>query len=321
MSRRTLNGIGRSSARRFLLGIVTLTFVGGHAPPALAQQRSGESAFQYEQRLQKEEKAREKEREEDLKRIERWSQDAQRNQAEREKFLRGGGEGKLTPGERQAYEYLIAYTDAVLSGDESSLLRAADLGKKIGEYKDALKWYRQAATKGSPRAKYEIAVLYGRGLGTPKDQVEAYRWCESAAESGYPQAQYETGALLKAGIGVQADPVRALEWIKKAADQGYRLAFGALGDAYFMGDGVKKDAKKAFDFYMAGAKNGDAHAQIMVAAMCDAGVGTQPSATDATSWYAKSAAQGNALADKFLNHRPSRDKMRQDVKDAHSSSQ
>lgn len=53
----------------------------------------------------------------------------------------------------------------------------------------ALRWFRQAAALGEPRAMYCLGALLVAGQGVAKDEAEAARWFHRAAQGDDPEAR------------------------------------------------------------------------------------------------------------------------------------
>lgn len=86
---------------------------------------------------------------------------------------------------------------------------------------EALRWYRLAATQGDPFAQNTLGDNYWEGTGMPKDDREAVRWWQFAAEKGFAPAQHSLGKILSGGgRGVPSDKVQAYTWLLLAAAQG-----------------------------------------------------------------------------------------------------
>lgn len=86
-----------------------------------------------------------------------------------------------------------------------------------GDYTDAAREFRALAEQGHVGAQYNLAVLYGRGLGVHLDDAQAVRWYTRAAAQGHGGAQYNLGVRYAKGLGVPRDDVRAYEWLSLAA--------------------------------------------------------------------------------------------------------
>jgi len=50
--------------------------------------------------------------------------------------------------------------------------------------RQAVKWYRLAARQGNAKAQVNLAVMYAKGQGVPRDYVQAYMWFSLAAVQG-----------------------------------------------------------------------------------------------------------------------------------------
>ena len=95
-----------------------------------------------------------------------------------------------------------------------------------GDYAQALKIFRQLATKGNAVAQFNLGVMYRRGVGVAQDHAEAVRLYSLAAAQGDASAQFNLGTMYDTGQGVPQDYAKAHMW--------YNLA-GSTGDA----DGAK----------------------------------------------------------------------------------
>jgi len=52
---------------------------------------------------------------------------------------------------------------------------------------------KRQAEKGDPKSQYDLAVLYGVGKGTAKNESEAMKWIRNAAAQGEPKSQDTLG--------------------------------------------------------------------------------------------------------------------------------
>jgi uncharacterized protein len=126
-------------------------------------------------------------------------------------------------------------------------------------YKDAIKYYTTAATKGYAPAQDRLGTIYAKGiLDMPLDYQQAANWYATAADQGYPQAQHALGVLYELGHGVPQNYAQALKFYTAAADQGYPQAQFALAYMYVNGKGVKVDFVQAYVWLdVAAAVNSD----------------------------------------------------------------
>lgn len=76
------------------------------------------------------------------------------------------------------------------------------------------------AGQGDAYAQFSLGIMYAKGVGVAKDEVEAFRWFRKAAEQGYAGAQLNLGKKYINGDGVQRDDVQAHMWFDLAAGHG-----------------------------------------------------------------------------------------------------
>lgn len=127
-----------------------------------------------------------------------------------------------------------ASLEALAKGTEyltGAVMPKADYTEAM-RYKEAMRWYRIAADRGSAAAQTYIAAMYETGLGVKRDYLEAMRWYQKAADQGYIAAFASIGAMYIGGEGVKQDYAEGLRWYVKAADKGYISAQYSLGDYY-----------------------------------------------------------------------------------------
>jgi DNA-directed RNA polymerase subunit RPC12/RpoP len=124
------------------------------------------------------------------------------------------------------------------------------------DYKEAAKWYRQAAGQGHAVAQKHLAELYDAGQGVPHDEAEAAKWCQRAAEQGHVGAQYSLAVMFASGGGVKLNDTEAVKWYRQAAEQGDALAQYNLGDRYITGRSVPQDRVEAYKWLSLAAAQG-----------------------------------------------------------------
>ncbi len=112
---------------------------------------------------------------------------------------------------------------------------------------------------------FELASLYGDGIGTRKDWTRELSSYKKAAKSGHAGGQYElarrhlngtvsygltvTNGDVAAGKRKQLAKrqVNAAKLLKQSADQEYAPAQYALGQAYLNGEGVTQSTNTAIE--------------------------------------------------------------------------
>lgn len=192
---------------------------------------------------------------------------------------------------------------------QSAVIRPGDL--KEPDYKNAAKYYEQAARNGSAEAAYGLAALYRDALIAAEDdsfaRERAFFWMREAAVGGWPQAQYELAVFYYSGKGVEANPAESLMWLEKAAKNNQVLAQRFLGTLYLNGadtDGmltVNPDVKKGAAWFLRAAYNGDGPSQAVVGSLYMTGKGLERDNIQAIKWNRLAAAKGEAGAQKRLS--------------------
>ena len=140
------------------------------------------------------------------------------------------------------------------------------------------------------KVQYLIGVMYEYGYGVDPDVKEAVRWYRDAASKGLPEAQNSLGFLYSLGLGVERDADMAAMWLHRAAAQGNSAAQTNLGILYTTGRGVEKDYKKAVDLFSAAARSGNPQAQQLLAQAYEEGwYGLPHDPVQADYWSRKAA--------------------------------
>jgi TPR repeat protein len=91
---------------------------------------------------------------------------------------------------------------------------------------------------GDSSARFELGLMYHKGISVSQDEKEAAKWYRLAAEQGHARAQNNLGLMYEAGIGVSQDEQEALKWYRLAADQGDPKAQNNLGMIYYKTEGA-----------------------------------------------------------------------------------
>lgn len=110
-----------------------------------------------------------------------------------------------------------------------------------GDYTTALREWTPLADRGHDKAQVNLAVMYLRGQGVPKDQRKALTYLTPAAGRGNSVAQRYLGMMYHRGNGVVQDFQTSFDWYYLAAEQGDVLAQYSLGSTYSVGRGVPKN--------------------------------------------------------------------------------
>ena len=105
-----------------------------------------------------------------------------------------------------------------------------------GRYREAFEEYFYGAVdKREPIAAFNLAFMYYRGLGVPRNYMMAHRFFVAASGLEGGEAQFNLALMYLRGQGVEADAARAAEYMKISAARECINAQLYLGAAYTMG--------------------------------------------------------------------------------------
>ena len=160
------------------------------------------------------------------------------------------------------------------------LLEQGLASEQRGDSALAVRYFRQAAERGSAWGQNNLGVNYLQGDGVPKDAAEGVRWLSKAAAQGLREAQAALGTCYVQGSGVEKNLIEGARWYTKAAEQGDAVAQRYLSLMYAVGMGVPKSNTEAVRWAREAASRGDAQAAEWIAKW-DArqGTGAPPGAT------------------------------------------
>lgn len=163
-------------------------------------------------------------------------------------------------------------------------------------------WFQRAASRGSARALFELAICYRNGIGVKQDDAEDGKFLRKAADSGYAGAQFAIAVQYR----VDKNPKEAFKWYVRAANQNHSGAMLAVGEMCEQGEGVAQDRAKAANCY-AKAANTDGgmraearHARFCLDMLSNQGFGILANRQEAVRIYRQAAEAGDAKAEYFL---------------------
>lgn len=116
------------------------------------------------------------------------------------------------------------------AGDVETQFDLANAYYEQQDYAKAKWWWKKAAAQGLADAKFNLAVLYEKGLGVPQDYTQARQWYQKAAADGVVEAQYNLGMLYKNGRGIPRNYKKAAQYFRQACDNGSEESCDALED-------------------------------------------------------------------------------------------
>jgi len=152
---------------------------------------------------------------------------------------------------------------------------------------ETVKFIRDSAEQGDPRAQYNLGLMYAQGEGVRQSFDMALKWFYLAANNGVPEAQYNLGVMYGDGTGVKQDDYEACKWYQMAVEQGLAEAQLNLGYMYFDGRGVPQDYEIAAKWWLQAAEQGKAKAQFNIGLLCDWGTGLRKNRESAAEWFYK----------------------------------
>jgi TPR repeat protein len=208
--------------------------------------------------------------------------------------LPGVGFAKIVP------ETAISACEEAATAAPDDVRMAMQLGRAYMAAKDfdaARVQFIKAYQQGNAQAAANLAYLYEKGQGVPRDDAEAVRLSKIAADQGNAQGQNGLGFLLQQGRGGPKDDVEAARLFKLAADQGYPPAQNNLGRLYLTGrGGLPKDDREAVRLFKLAADQGSDSGQANLGLAYKDGLGgLSKDEREAVRLFKLSADQGSAL--------------------------
>ena len=159
-----------------------------------------------------------------------------------------------------------------------------------------VKEVRDLAAQGNAESQFSLGVMYAKGTGVRRNDVEAVKWFRKSAEQGYASAQRSMGIMYGTGKGVSQNFAEAAKWYHKAAEQGNADAQNNLGRCYIIGEGVEKSDVEAAKWFRKSAEQGNSFAQFSLGLCYRDGRGVGKNTEEAAKWFRKAAEQGNSSA-------------------------
>lgn len=108
---------------------------------------------------------------------------------------------------------------------------------------------RIAAPPENWEAQFELATLYLRGHGLPRDPDKGMEILRTAAVRGGGEGMDKLAQMFERGSIIGRDFTQARGWYERAAEAGSAAAAWALGDIYIEARGVARDNFLAYKWY------------------------------------------------------------------------
>jgi hypothetical protein len=214
--------------------------------------------------------------------------------------------GLALPAAAQQDETFVEIKPGDISADPDNLIRGAEQGdvralnnlgllwaRGVGvpapDFKEAMRWWKEAAKRGYSLSMNNLGLLYANGHGVKQDYGEALKWWEMSAERGDAWAMNSIGDLYENGLGVERDYGQARSWYERAAQGGDGLAMYNLGSMYENGRGVDPDPQRAITWYQLSADKGVGVAMSNLGKMIGTGRGVPADPAEAYAWLTLAA--------------------------------
>jgi TPR repeat protein len=101
----------------------------------------------------------------------------------------------------------LNFSTSLLAGPFEDGMNAYDRA----DYSTALRMWRSLADQGNPAAQSNLALMYAKGQGVPKDYVQAYMWSALSAARGH-----QDGVKNRDGIAKGMTPAQISDAQKRA---------------------------------------------------------------------------------------------------------
>lgn len=163
-----------------------------------------------------------------------------------------------------------------------------------------VEWQQNAGAEGDAAAQFNLAIMYEKGDGVPKDQAKVVELLKKSAAQGYAPAEMGLGWLHQIGNGVTKNASKAFEFYRKAAEQGFPPAQVMLGVMYSNGEGVRKDTPKTMEWFQKAAERGNDAAHINLGMMYQMGSDVPKDSVKAAEWFRRGADRGGLLCQYYL---------------------
>ncbi|MDW6021920.1 tetratricopeptide repeat protein [Mesorhizobium sp. BAC0120] len=162
-----------------------------------------------------------------------------------------------------------------------------------GLYVTAYNFALRRAKDGDAAAQTLVAEILSRGLGLPRNPVEAAKWYSLAAEQGVPEAQFQYALMLLDGDYVKKDLNEAYALLEAASQAGNVLAQFNLAQLIVRREPGDAGMAKAVPYYEQAAKAGLADAQYAMSQIYANGAGGKKrDEVEARRWLQLAAEQG-----------------------------
>lgn len=163
-----------------------------------------------------------------------------------------------------------------------------------------VEWQENAGAQGDAAAQFNLALMFEKGDGVPRDPKKAVEFLQQSASQGYAPAETALASLYETGDRLPKNPSKALELYRRAAEKGYPRAMLGLSNYYRDGKGVQKDIARGIELLEKAAERGEDVAAVNLGLMYQYGQDAPKDAAKAAEWYRKGADRGGLLSQYYL---------------------
>ena len=192
------------------------------------------------------------------------------------------------------------FTEAASLGSPPAMVAAGRLHEHgrgtARNASEALRWYRTSALRGNAEAKTHMALLLLREKRTDTSMPAPLAVIQAAAKEGIAYALYAMGWLHQQGVALHKDESIAAEWFEKAANRGEPLAQLALAIQYLEGKGIADHPRMAAIWFDEAARHGETEAQARLGVLFRDGWGVERDELEAVYWLNRAAESGHPAA-------------------------
>jgi TPR repeat protein len=163
------------------------------------------------------------------------------------------------------------------------------MGRGEGVEKDAAgeaALNHEAANAGDVFARLNLGVFYFKGIGVPKDEVQARQWIDRAAETGHWAGFDEKGrALLSGEYGYAIDETEGKRLLQQGVQTGHSAYLLRVANFYLQGFCLRQDTKLAIRFGEAAFRQGNREAARGLSIIYHNGIGGIPSDEETSQFW------------------------------------
>lgn len=128
----------------------------------------------------------------------------------------------IPPDQKQARTWFSIAANAGYGPAWNMLGRCAHFGwgADAPDLLQAAQYYEKAAALGDEWGRYNLGILYMRGIGVDQDLKKALKLFRHAAQNGHAKSMNIFARFLEEGWEIQQDQKAAIEWYKRSAESG-----------------------------------------------------------------------------------------------------